>query len=447
VPFPDTNEPVLSRTAKSGGFMITFLFHPRAESKPFVARTPRALVMLVAVGAFGALLSLSASARVDGDTIILGSSISLTGKFFRMGVRAKRGYDLAVERINQSGGVKIGNKSYKLSVVYYDDESMPARAKQHVKHLIEQDGVKFFLGPYSSGLTKIVAAVTEEHKLPMIASQAASRALFNQSYKYLFTVLSTSDQYFASTIALAAEVVTKYGKRASDMNIAMAFENDPASLSSRAGVIDHAGKYAMKIVIDDRLPPDLGDMSATLEKVRTMKPDLLLVSGHSMGATTAARQIDNMNIDVPMIAITHCESAELIHQFAYAANGFLCPTQWSETLSYHDDLFGSTAEYAKLFKARYPSYATVPNQSAQASAAVMVWKRAFERAGSFDTDVLRDAIAKTSMNTFFGGIAFSEDGNNTAKPMVVRQIQNGEFNTVAPSRLAPHPVQWPRKAR
>lgn len=427
--------------------MSAFLIPPRTGLKSFVPRMPWALLKLIALGTFGALLSNAANARVDGDTIILGSTISLTGKFFRMGVRAKRGYDLAVEKINQSGGVKVGNKSYKLSVVYYDDESIPAVAKKHAQHLIEQDGVKYFLGPYSSGLTKVVAEVTEKHKTPMIASQAASRALFNQSYKYLFTVLSTSDQYFASTVSLAAEIVTKYGKRTSDMKIAMAFENDPASLSTRAGVIDYVKKYAMKIVVDDRLPPDLGDMSSTLEKVRTMKPDLLLVSGHSTGATTAARQIENMKIDVPIIAVTHCESAELISQFAFAVNGFLCPTQWSETLSYHDDLFGSAADYAKLFKARYPSYGSVPNQSAQASAAVMVWKDAFQRAASFDPETLRNAIARADMKTFYGSVRFSGDGNNTAKPMVVRQIQNGRFKTVAPAKWAPHPVQWPRKPR
>lgn len=414
-------------------------------SGSWAARALWVLMKLAAVSAFGTLAPHSASARVDGDTIVIGATLSLTGKFFRLGVRTRRGYDFAVSRINHRGGVKVGDKSYKLAVTYYDDESSSTRAKQHAKRLIEQDGVKYFLGPYSSGLTKAVAAVTEEHEIPLIASQAASRALFNQSYKYLFTVLSTSDQYFASTIALAAEVMAKNGKRASDFKIAMAFENDPASLDSRAGVVERAEEYGMRIIIDDRLPRDLDDMSSTLKKVKDMKPDLLLVSGHARGATTAARQIEKMNIQVPMIALTHCEAAELVHQFALSVNGILCPTQWSETLGYRDDLFGSAGDYAKLFKAEYPSYAIVPNQAAQASAAVMVWKSAFERAGSFEPEALRDAIAETRMNTFFGAIAFSEHGNNTAKPMVVRQIHDGRLEAVAPSKWAPHSVVWPRK--
>ena len=68
-----------------------------------------------------------AQAKVEGDTIILGSAISLTGKYSQEGKNARDGYDLAVKKINEQGGVKIGGKSYKLSVKYYDDESTPAR--------------------------------------------------------------------------------------------------------------------------------------------------------------------------------------------------------------------------------------------------------------------------------------------------------------------------------
>jgi len=402
---------------------------------------------LVGIGALSILVAGTAQAKVDGDTIILGSAISLTGKYSTNGIHAKNGYELAVKKINETGGVKVGGKSYKLKVVYYDDESTPARGAQLAERLIKQDGVKYMLGPYSSGLTKAVAPVTEKYKIPMVEAEGASRSLFTQGYKYLFAVLSTSEQYLASSIALAAEIAKKNGREPQDLKVAMAFENDPFSLDVRAGVADDISKYGMKIVVDDKLPRDLSDMSATLTKVRALKPDLLVVSGHSKGAATAARQIKEMKIDVPMIAITHCESAKVIDKFGASTNGFLCPTQWSETLSYSDDMFGSAADYDKLFKATYSGYKNVPYQAAQASAAVMVWKDAFERANSFDTDKLRDAIADTDMKTFYGGIKFSDAGNNTAKPMVLRQIQNGKLNVVAPSKWASHPVDWPRKAQ
>jgi branched-chain amino acid transport system substrate-binding protein len=227
----------------------------------------------------------------------------------------------------------------------------------------------------------------------------------------------------------------------------MAFENDPFSLDVRAGVVDDAGKYKMKIVIDDKLPRDLSDMSATLTKVKALNPDILVVSGHSKGAATAARQIKEMKIDVPMIAVTHCEAAKIVDKFGASADDFLCPTQWAETLSYTGKYFGTAADYDKLFKATYEGYKSVPYQAAQATAAVLVWKEAFERAQSFDTEKLRDALAETNMQTFYGNIKFDLTGKNTAKPMVLRQIQNGQFNVVAPTKWASHEVNWPRKAK
>ncbi len=401
---------------------------------------------LAVAAAISLLASEPANAKVEGDTIVLGSAISLTGKYATNGIHAQNGYEIAVARINEMGGVKVGGKAYKLKVVYYDDESTPARGAQLAERLIKQDGIKYMLGPYSSGLTKAIAPVTEKYKIPMVEAEGASRSLFTQGYKYLFAVLSTSEQYLASAITLAAEQAEKDGKKPSDLKIAMAFENDPFSLDVRAGVVDDAKKYGMQIVIDDKLPRDLSDMSATLTKAKALKPDILIVSGHSKGAATAVRQINEMKIDVPMIAITHCESAKVTDKFGAGANDILCSTQWAETLSYEDEYFGTAADFHEKFKNTFEGYTTVPYQSAQAAAAVMVWKDAFERANTFDIDKVRDAIAATDMNTFYGPIKFSEAGNNIAKPMVLRQIQDGQYNVVAPSKWASHPVNFPRKA-
>ena len=382
---------------------------------------------IVAGVALAVSLATPAMARVDGDTITLGSSISLTGKYATNGLHTQRGYDYAVKVINEAGGVKVGGKSYKLAVKYYDDESTPARGAQLAERLIQQDGVDYMLGPYSSGMTKAIAPVSEKFGVPMVEAEGASRSLFTQGYKYLFAVLSTSEQYLATAIDFAAA-------KSSDpkgVRIALAFEGDPFSMAVRAGVMDKINEYGMKVVIDDQLPADLSDMSTTLTKVKALKPDALIISGHSKGAATAARQIDEMKVNVPMIALTHCEAAKVQEKFPKTANGFLCPTQWVETLSKSDPMFGSAADWNAGFKADYPSYTSVPYQSAQASAAVYVFKEAFEAANSFDKDKLRDAISAVEMETFYGDIKFSAQGNNIAKPMFMRQIDaSGTYSLV-----------------
>jgi len=391
----------------------------------------RSLMLAAGALALTAGPATTALAKVEGDTIVLGSAISLTGKYATNGLHTQRGYDYAAKVINEAGGVNVGGKSYKLTIKYYDDESTPARGAQLAERLIQQDGVDYMLGPYSSGMTKAIAPVSEKFGVPMVEAEGASRSLFTQGYKYLFAVLSTSEQYLASAVHMAAEERKKNFKSPSEVRVALAFEGDPFSMDVRAGVVDNINEYGMKIIIDDQLPADLSDMSTTLTKVKALKPDILIISGHSKGAATAARQIDEMKVNVPMIAMTHCEAAKVQEKFPNAATGFLCPTQWVETLSKSDAMFGSAMDWNEGFKADYPSYTSVPYQSAQASAAVYVFKEAFEAANSFDKDALRDAIAAVEMETFYGDIKFSENGNNIAKPMFMRQIgADGSYTLV-----------------
>jgi len=255
----------------------------------------------------------------------------------------------------------VGDKCYNFRVTYYDDESKGDRGATLAERLISQDKVQYMLGPYSSGLTKAIAPVTEKYQIPMVEAEGASRSLFNKGYKYLFAVLSTSEQYLASAIVLAAEKAKEQGKDPSSVKVAVAVENDPFSLDIRAGILDDAAKFGMKVV-------------------------------------------------------------------------------------YEDPIFGSAANYEQEFKANYTEYAekTVPYQTAQASAAVYVFADAFNRAGSLDKEAVRDAISETDLSTFYGQIKFSEFGNNIAKPMVLRQIQDGKYNVVAPSDFASHPLNWPR---
>ena len=330
-----------------------------------------------------AFASISTSfAKVEGEYIVLGAAVSLTGKYSTNGKHTQNGYNLAVERINSKGGVTVGGKSYKFEIIYYDDESNSKRAAQLAERLIKQDGIKYMLGPYSSGLTKAMAPVTEENKIPMVEANGASRSLFTKGYKYLFAVLSPANQYLEVAIDLAVE---KNGGK--PVKIAIAF-----------------------------------------------------------------RQISEMKVDVPKLAMTHSDASKLAKQHGKKSEYALCAAQWHKTLSYKDKFFGNGKKYDKDFTKEY-GYAP-PYQAAESSAALLVYKDAFERANSFDTEKLRNALAKTDMQTFYGNIKFGSGGQNTAKPMALFQVRckgdTCENKVVAPTKWASaklvHPIpSWSKR--
>jgi branched-chain amino acid transport system substrate-binding protein len=406
--------------------------------------TARCTVVLATL-AFAAVPS-TARAQACED-LVLGAALSATGIYASNGNNTKNGYEFAVKKINDAGGVRIGGKCHHLKITYYDDESTPARAAQLVERLISQDKVKFVLGPYSSPLTKAILPVTEKYNTPVVQSEAASRSLFTQGYKYHFGIVATSEKYLTPVLDMAADFATKSGKKPSDVKVAMIYQDDSFSLDVRQGVVDLAKKYNMNTVIDDRMPKDLNDITTFFTKVKALKPDVLLISGHEKGAATAARQMGEQKTDVPLIGITHCESAKVVNDFPKIAEGFVCPTQWDESMKASDRLFGTAANYDKEMKAAHPEYKTVPYQTAQASAAVYVWKDAFERANSLDQEKVREALMKTDLATFYGHVKFAADGSNPGKTIVMRQIQGGKYIVVAPPAVAAGPVVYPRTAQ
>ena len=389
-------------------------------------------------------VSPGALAKVEGDKIVLGAAVSITGRYSTEGQHTQNGYDLAAKRINEMGGVTVNGKTYQLEIVYYDDESTASRAGQLAERLIQQDGIKFMLGPYSSPLTRAIAPVTERYKIPMIEANGASRSLFTKGYRYLFALLTSADQYLASGVDLLAEKADTLGKSPADLKIALAIENDNFSQDVRLGILEAAEKHGMQIVIDDKLPKTLDDMAATLNKVRAIKPDALFVSGHAKGAATAARQIEEFLVDVPMVAMTHCDSAAIEQKSPRGAEYTLCARQWQKQLTYTDDdgVFGGGEDFARIFNEAY-GYEP-PYQAAESAAAVQVWADVFRRAQSFDTEVLRDTIAATRMQTFYGKVKFNEAGQNIAKPMVMSQILDSDYKVVAPTQWAATEVVLPR---
>ena len=112
----------------------------------------------------------------------------------------------------------------------------------------------------------------------MVEANGASRSLFTKGYKYLFAVLAPANLYLDVAIETAVELNGGKGVR-----IAQAFEQDAFSQDVRLGILDAAERTGSEIIIDDKLPKELNDMAATLVKVKQMKPDVLVVSGHTKG--------------------------------------------------------------------------------------------------------------------------------------------------------------------
>ena len=111
----------------------------------------RSLFSALVLALMGAMTALAA------DTILFGAAISITGKTAKEGGYTRDGYQIAIDKINEMGGIKVGGKTYKVDLKYYDDETKPERTAQLIEKLINEDKVNLILGPYGSSPTGTAA--------------------------------------------------------------------------------------------------------------------------------------------------------------------------------------------------------------------------------------------------------------------------------------------------
>ncbi len=112
-------------------------------------------------------------AKIVGNNIIFGSSISLTGKYSSEGELLKNNQKKFIENINKNEGIKISGKTYKLEIIYYDNESNDNRASQLTRRLIENEGVQFLIGPTNLKLSNELQTLISDNQLPIVSSYDA----------------------------------------------------------------------------------------------------------------------------------------------------------------------------------------------------------------------------------------------------------------------------------
>ena len=73
------------------------------------------------------------------------------------------GYELWKSKVNADGGIKVGDKTYTVEVIYYDDESRAETSARLTEKLVTGDKVSFLLGPFSSGIGTATAVISDRY--------------------------------------------------------------------------------------------------------------------------------------------------------------------------------------------------------------------------------------------------------------------------------------------
>jgi branched-chain amino acid transport system substrate-binding protein len=399
----------------------------RSLVKEVAMKAPRILLLAAACAAFG--LTVTGRSAWADDIIKIGAPLPLTGALAPEGLKQKEGFDLWADEVEKAGGIKVGGKNYKIQFVYYDYESATPKAVQLTEKLITDDKVNFIFSPFGSGATKAASSLSEKYKIPTVSSTASSEPVYDQGFKYLFGILTSNEAVGRALTVYFKEVDPKV------KTIAIYSRNDLFPLALSNAIDEAAKKNAYDVVYFEKYPINAPDHSAALTNLRTKHADWIFVSGFSDDLIRIRKQMVELKVSAPIVTMLAGPAyPEFVNSLGDAANGVTSVTWWYPTLGLKtSDVFGGTANYAKLFEARYhksPDYA-----QASSSAAGVVLQMAIEKAGTIDPEKVREALASSEFATFYGPIKFGPTGQNTLANNPIFQIQDKKVVLIAPPNV------------
>src|SRR5215472_3491075 len=117
-----------------------------------------------------------------GDDIVIGVPNAATGDYNVEGPLTRQGYDLWADWTNERGGIEVNGTLHKVRLLYQDDQSQPQMSAQIAEQMLTTQKVQFLLSPFGSNTTAAVAAVAEQHHMPLVASNAGARQVFMQGF-------------------------------------------------------------------------------------------------------------------------------------------------------------------------------------------------------------------------------------------------------------------------
>lgn len=141
-----------------------------------------------------AVASMLTAIGVQAQTLKLGVVGGMTGPSAPWGLAIDGGVRIAVDEINQAGGLEVGDKKYKVEVITYDDHYKAADAVTATNRLIDQDDVKYIIGPIGSASVMAMKPITESNKVIMLSNSYSTEVL-DADTRYMFRVLPTTYEY------------------------------------------------------------------------------------------------------------------------------------------------------------------------------------------------------------------------------------------------------------
>lgn len=400
----------------------------------------KSLQMLSAAAGTLALPTVMRNARAQTMPVItFGGTMPFSGRWAEVGQYVHSAYQTVTKYINEvAGGLQVGNQRYRLEVKMVDDASDPQRATSLLQRQVDE-GVKFFLGSYSSPIVLPMVAITERARRPMVQAGGGADAIFTQGHRFVFGIFPRASRSAFPAVD-AFEALTPRPK-----TFTVAYTNNPFSKPQGLGVIERLKSKGFEVLETFELPGQLQDVSAMVSSIRAKTPDVVVCLTADQDSLLIARQMVQARADVKMLFTSlGPQAASFREALGKYADGITCISTWSPSFRFKDDIFGTTDRYVAYYRANNKLEMTYHQGTGAACIAAYCW--ALKQVGRADDPIaVRDALAKIDIESLYGRIKFTPEGDGDPILMgsAVTQVQGSEVKVIYPAGVREVAPIWP----
>lgn len=332
------------------------------------------------------LLMLFSSASAQ-ESITVGLLFGVTGPASPIGPVQRDGAILAIQEINESGGVNIGGKQVKLEYIFRDDENNAETALRRFRELVFTDDVDFVVGQSMAPTSAILNKAVMDIPMVYFPVNVQSSPMFRQENlgPYTFSVHGSSQDIGYAGVDYIVNVLGY------DNIVFFAPAYDFGHDQWR-GAQNAARDFNVTI---DYMEAPVGtpDFTSYIETLRSKDPDIVMLAQWGVDAINVLNQIyetgykDEVELWFNWMTNVYGSGVD-----PGAIDGVFSLMSWYWDMDGFNDesVVEKTKEFSDKFWDMF-GYAPDP-YSAMAYIGVMEAVRGIELAGSTDPDEVKQAL-------------------------------------------------------
>ena len=366
-------------------------------------------------------LWVTACAPSDNRNVIrIGVVAELTGNLPAIGASCRNAAELAVQQVNENGGLVINDQRYKLELFIEDNAADQEQTVAAVQKLINDHAVVAIIGPNASRFAIPAAEVAENAQIPLISPWSTNpqttldavsgepkdyvlRAAFVDAFQGQVVARFALDYLHAQRAAVLFDVTSEYNR-----GIAEFFKQ---TYEAAGGTVVAYETYTTGET----------DFSAHLSRIKEAAPDLIFLPNYYTDVPLQVRQAHQLGLQVPCMGSDTWGTPELLTLCGQDCEGYYFSTHYSA-----DAANPITTRFVEAYQA---AYGQIPDDVAALTYdSFGLLFQALQAAGRADPQKVNDALHQIGRyEGVTGSMLFQQGSGDPIKSAVILQIQAGRF--------------------